>query len=49
MSATSDANIRSTEERLTQLSQLGGEAAFFQNIFPYSFSISHKKLSNPAW
>ena len=34
---------------LTQLSQLGGETAFFQNIFPYSFSISHKKLSNPAW
>jgi len=37
------------EKSLAQLSQLGGEAAFFQNIFPYSFSISHKKLSNPAW
>jgi hypothetical protein len=34
---------------LTQLSQLGGEAAFFEDILAYSFSISHKKLPNPAW
>jgi len=45
------ANIRSFLhiQSVTQLSQLGGEAAFFEDISAYSFSISHKKLSNPAW
>jgi len=38
-----------TETTDHQVSQLGGEAAFFEDIFAYSFSISHKKLSNPAW